>query len=233
MAVGLSSFRSSEYSHATDRRLPSPTPSDEIRRLDWRFLLPTPELKRVFFLGPPSSSLLRALWAYGCDVVTSPPAPLRGASDRIVGQYDVCVLQSPEQTDVELAARLVGPGGWLYWEITRGNPLMAAWRNVRATPHSKDLRSHSLTSARRLLERSGLRAITTSWHHPDFDSCRRIIPLEGSVGVRYVVRNGPAFLRPVGEWLGSGVIARAFLSGRGSAVSFVAHKPSSSVKEAS
>lgn len=217
---------------ATEHRPTVSTNGDEIRRLDWRFLLPTPELTGVFFLGPQQSSLLRALSTCGCDVVTLPPTQ-RGSSDRIVGcQYAVCVLQSTEEADVALAAKLVAPGGWLYWEISRRSPLMGLW-SFLTSPRGKDVGFRSLSTCRRLLIQAGLDAVACSWHYPDFDSPRWIIPLEGEEAVRHFFRTRLTFLRSAGEWLGARVVAAALLPKMGSSVSFVAHKPFSSHEETS
>jgi hypothetical protein len=203
---------------------PMDSAQDEIRRLDWRFLLPTPDLSGVFFLGPPGSALLRALRTYGCDVVTAPPARQRGSSDHIVGQYAVCVLQSPEEADVALAARLVAPGGWLYWEMSRRSPLNAPW-SFLSTSRGRNSGLRSQSTGRRLLMRSGLDAVACSWHYPDFESSRLIIPLDGDQAVRHFLRTGPAFFRSAGEWLGMRIVATALLPRIASSLSFVAQKP--------
>lgn len=197
---------------------------DEIRRLDWRFLLPMPELRRVAFLGPVRSTLLSALWANGCDVVTSAPPQLSGY-DRGFGQFDLCVVQSAREADVDRAVRLLAPGGWLYWEITRANPLTIPLR-LFTSPRARDGRRFlSLSRGRRLLERSGLAAIRASWHHPDFDSCRWIVPLDSAAGLRHVSRKGPAFLQSIRAWVAARIVAAALFPGMGSSVSFVARKP--------
>jgi hypothetical protein len=201
------------------------TAADHARRLDWRFLLPSPALSRVFFSGSLRSTLLRALWEHGCEVVVSPPAPLNGWYDHIVGQFDLCVLQCADDADIERAANLLAPGGWLYWEVDRVSPLSVLWRRFPNARRKGSARSAGLSGRRRVLERSGFRAIATWWHYPDFDSCRWIVPLEDRAGIRYVLRNGPALFRPIGEWLGARIIDTALFPGVGSSVSFVAQKP--------
>lgn len=226
----MSAFGLSESSHAAVNPAKSAIPGEQIRRLDWRFLLPTPELRRVFFVGPARSPLLDALRACGCDMVTSPPAHGTGSPDRMAERFDVCVVQSMNEADVAQAARFVAPGGWVYWEITVRSPLVAPWRYLATRRHTDQRRLQSLSRCRRLLARSGLSRLRRSWHYPDFDSCRRIVPLEGAAGVRYFSRTGPALLRPIGEWLGTRILASGVLPRLGASVSFVAQKPFAAVE---
>jgi len=124
-----------------------------------------------------------------------------------------------------LAARLLAPGGWLYWELRRASRLLAPWHRLRAGHRQERLRFTALSGQRQLLERLGLNGVTSSWHYPDFDSCRWIVPLDGGAGARYFVRTSRASRRPVFERLGAAVIASGLVPGLGSSVSFVARKP--------
>lgn len=200
------------------------TPADQVRRLDWRFLLPDPRLGRVAFLGPEQNTLLGALRAHAADTVTASHARVATSTGDLTERFDTCVLQFVEEADIQNAARLLAPGGWLYWEITRPNRLAAAWRALRRAGND-EARLGSLDAPRGVLERAGFHTIAAFWHYPDFESSRWIVPLDESAGVEYFLRNGPPVLRRIRERIGSRVVHLTLLPEVSSSVSFVAQKP--------
>jgi hypothetical protein len=80
------------------------------RRVDWRFLLPSPRLGRIGYLGMMDGQLLAALAAFADQVVVD-PAALR------TGSLDGVVVHRPARVDIEAAARAVRPGGLLVAEL--------------------------------------------------------------------------------------------------------------------
>jgi hypothetical protein len=91
----------------------SPTARDlapaAVRRADWRFLLPDPDLRRVAYVGPHEPALIRALSALS-DALELRPLP--GTL------HDVVVVTRPTERRQLAAADLVAPGGWLYLETS-------------------------------------------------------------------------------------------------------------------
>src|SRR5262245_35723918 len=77
------------------------------RRVDWRFLLPDPNLGRVAYLGPARGALLESLRLFSVSLALGEAA---GA------QYDVVVAHNPSLDGLRHAAELVRPGGFLYLE---------------------------------------------------------------------------------------------------------------------
>lgn len=134
----------------------APDAADGVRRLDWRFLLPEPCLGRVVYLGPARDSLAAALRTLcGCLARVEPGGDV--AADR-AGEFDLAVVQAPRRAALDAARALLRPGGLLYCEVER------APGALRADP-------------RRLLREAGFREPRAHWHHPDFESCRRMVPL--------------------------------------------------------
>jgi len=157
------------------------------RRLDWRFLLPDPRLRRVVYAGSGDGSLLAALTEFSDSlaVISSPCSktvrPDNGAA------FDLAVVSMWGPQTVETVSSLLVEGGSLYWEINRRNwfpPLLRApsryttgqWRGLGLF---RDYRG--------FLEQLGFCDIEMYWHHPDFGGCRRIIPLDSQSAIRYAL----------------------------------------------
>lgn len=143
------------------------------RRIDWRFLLPEPYLRRVAYLGPESGTLPTALQHF------SESFQIISANEK--GKFDLVVLRLRDVTDLEKTHKLLVPGGFLYWEVP---PLTwAAFLRQRANGANLDLPKrwrrvpnlfHDHVAA---LERLGLHDIQMHWQRPNFDACLEIIPL--------------------------------------------------------
>jgi len=92
------------------------------RRIDWRFLLPEPYLRRVAYLGPERGAL---------------PAALEHFSDsfRMVSAVDdeaafeLVVLHLGEVSELAKAQAMLVSGGFLYWEMKPLN-WSASWRGM-------------------------------------------------------------------------------------------------------
>lgn len=137
------------------------------RRLDWRFLLPNPDLGRVVYFGPASGDLWDALGYFAQAVVDGQSLPT-GADEL----FDTAVLErQPIETLARARVRLK-PGGVLYAELQRRVGREIPWQVRRFTSAA---------------ERAGFRQIETFWHWPDFTACTKIIPLDDPSGVCNVV----------------------------------------------
>jgi hypothetical protein len=144
------------------------------RRIDWRFLFPTPDLGRVACIGVADADLLEslALFSAALKVVDS------ASGEELDASHDVVVLRNPPREAVEAGSRLLRPGGWLYLEVENSTSSRApgAPRSVRACA--------------RELRRCGLVEVSTHVHWPDFASCRAIVPLDEVSAVRHGLARG-------------------------------------------
>jgi hypothetical protein len=130
------------------------------RRVDWRFLLPDPNLGTLAVAGKVSKSLRAALPLFS-QQVSFVEAPYSAAD-----QVDLVVICGSLDTPLSAALELVKPGGYVYVEL-RGRLRL---KGVRPT--------HSLTINKRLLRARGFEDIRAFWHSPNFEGCKRIIPLD-------------------------------------------------------
>jgi hypothetical protein len=143
------------------------------RRLDWRFLLPDPGLGRVGFIGPTTGTLLPALRTFSDSVeqvsggAAAPQAPA----------LDLVVIADPSLAAMDLAARRLRPGGFVYAEVTRTLPARLMARRSPAR----------LAAAAR---RGGFVDVTTHWHWPTFGAGTRIVPLDDATALEFVVTRG-------------------------------------------
>jgi aminoglycoside phosphotransferase (APT) family kinase protein len=123
-----------------------------MRRLDWRFLLPDPGLRRVMYVGSRSNTLARSLAAFSESITFADEDSTPG------GEVDLVVAQGATRRQVEAVLPRLAPAGWLYWERGSGLALRA--------------------NDRHWLDRAGLSQIQAFWHCAGFEECRWIVPLE-------------------------------------------------------
>jgi hypothetical protein len=135
------------------------------RRLDWRFLLPDPELGRVAYLGPEKSQLYEALRLFSLSLTQI---------DEVKGpaEFDILVAHVQSVDKLTAAACLIRPGGYVYAEAY----------GLLALVHPQTLHraAGGLSSPNRIrnaLNKAGLVDLQAHWHWPDFETCTRIIPL--------------------------------------------------------
>jgi hypothetical protein len=141
------------------------------RRLDWRFLLPEPELGRVACVGVDDPDLVESLRLFGREVIV-----LEAVSSREeLATQDVVVLRNPTGAELAAAVPLLRTGGWLYVEIARP----PGWHRPRNLC--------SVGGYARALGRLGLADVEAYVHWPDFVSCRAIVPLNDAVAVRHAL----------------------------------------------
>jgi hypothetical protein len=144
------------------------------RRIDWRFLLPDPDLGRTAYFGRPDEALLDALVRCAPELMSFAGASDGCAERRDHSPFDLVVLVDPAPADVIGAARLLRPDGWLYAEQTRSVPA-----RVRAAAFSRrELRTW---------EALGLVDVQAHWHWPDFASCEEIVPLDDADVIRHML----------------------------------------------
>ena len=138
-----------------------------VRRLDWRFLLPNPNLGHVAYIGPPSGTLPFALKQFSELLTMVSKADESRVGVKVDGSHEVVVLRSADVAAVDNVKPLLTSGGYLYWEVERASSLR----------HVRDYIAP--------IERLGFDDIQVSWHRPDFESCLEIIPLRDPVALRF------------------------------------------------
>src|SRR4029450_13503910 len=135
---------------------------DASRRVDWRFLLPDPELGQVAYIGETDPELVRSLMLFSDELNTWRSA----TGDQQEQSHDVVVVRNASVDDLQAGSDLLRPGGWLYVEVEGGR---------------RRLEERAARSARgyaRALEKLGLVDVDAYVHWPDFASCRAIVPLD-------------------------------------------------------
>lgn len=136
--------------------------SASLRRLDWRFLLPDPPggSYQSLLLGGGSKGLARRMvetkWARSVSFSLN-------ELENENGKVDAAILLQDSPFHLSEAAPKLNPGGTLYCELTR-----QSFIRLGLTPQR--LRSH--------LAEFGLRLTGLYWAAPNFDHCRRYIPLD-------------------------------------------------------
>lgn len=125
------------------------TPAD-VRRADWRFLLPDPSLGRVACAGPPDEALLEALRN------VTPAVTVLGATGMDPGDaHDVVVVDAASPRRLEGMRAHLRPGGHVYAE-TSGRRARACAKALRA---------------------QGFGEIGIHWLWPSAAACKELIPL--------------------------------------------------------
>jgi hypothetical protein len=191
------------------------------RRIDWRFLLPEPYLRRVAYFGQEPGMLPSALEHFS--------ESLRINSVAENGSFDLVVLHLIETSSLAKAHKLLAPGGFLYWEMKPLN-WAASWRGITkrslrplwaavnaktndlATgPHKPRFFTETTKGSRgkgaglqknvlnlfhdhvAALERLGFGDIQMHWQRPNFEACLEVIPMNAAA-LDY------AFSRPRSDW---------------------------------
>ncbi|NUO79810.1 hypothetical protein HUU05_07015 [candidate division KSB1 bacterium] len=185
------------------------------RRLDWRFLLPEPQLRRVAYCGPEHSTLAIALREFSEEFHTF--APTAPPSE---GGFDVAVLAAPTVPQLAIAQQWLAPGGHLYAEAQHAWD----WRTERKLP----VRSRKALSIEDWLEnlaRLGFVESKAYWHRPSFERAVQIIPLHDDGARDFVfARRSDDFMSQLKSVTGRSVMKNAWLARLLQCVSLVARK---------
>jgi hypothetical protein len=134
------------------------------RRVDWRFLLPDPNLGRVAYFGPARAPLLDSLRLFSASLEVGEAAGADGA------HYDIVVARGACLDELRWASELVRPGGFLYVEAY--GPLHRRWLR-----HGLGRWPRFAADFVAAVEQLGLVEAQAHWHWPNFESCAEIVPL--------------------------------------------------------
>lgn len=154
-----------------------------VRRIDWRFLLPDPNLGRVGYAGQTEPAHLEALRQFSLDLCVMDRPELD--SDTVI--FDHLVMNNAPLSAVLKALPRLTPGGYLYWELRRGHS--------KQGPGAAGRFRHPGHYCRQLAA-AGLYDIRLTWHRPNFHSCKELIPLEDPPAQAYALNKGH------GSWKG-------------------------------
>ncbi len=146
----------------------APLPLELWQRLDWRFLLPSPQPGAIVCAGVVDEEFAAALRLLDAELaqVTSPVDWSRVTDS----SYDLAVLIEPTRQDLHAAARVVRPGGWVYVQAQR--------RILGASAAPRSLRGWSRAS-----RRAGLAEVAVHWHAPNTSAPYRLVPLDSRIVV--------------------------------------------------
>ncbi|HEY5785619.1 MAG TPA: aminoglycoside phosphotransferase family protein [Microlunatus sp.] len=153
---------------ATDPPTDAPTDDGDAltlhlwRRLDWRFLLADPQVRRVGYGGDVDAPLEEALR------LLDPRAVRLGSGAVPDAHCDVIVLSRPGPQDLRRAWAALRPGGWVCVESLRSGS--------RHVPRS-------LAGWSRVLRRLGFDAVRTYWSAPNLAQSSRVVPVDGRTAV--------------------------------------------------
>ena len=148
--------------------------SDRYRRLevarsiDWRFLLPTPRLERVAWIGDIGADSEAALEADAVEFGHGAVGELARS-----GPWDVVVaegLSADDARTLPAALELVRPGGWLLVNLPRGARARGARRKAVAA-----------------LDSVGVERVERCWFVPDRQVALRIAPLDDEEAIRLML----------------------------------------------
>lgn len=158
--------------------IPAPLSPDALlqasRRLDWRFLLPDPELGQIAYAGQQATALVEALGLFSASLTRLTPQVLAG---RIFEPFDLVVVHAAPYKDLERAAGFVRPGGHIYIEAYS---FFAPLLSIGAGRRGWRARFSGAATTGRLaaqLSRLGFNEVKGYIHVPDFEACTRILPL--------------------------------------------------------
>ncbi len=138
------------------------------RRIDWRFLLPSPDLGRVGVIGRPDDDLQDALRA----------EPL--GADAVHGDLDTVVVTGRiDRGTLARAVAALAPGGRLVIEVTGPRPRSILARRANA-PGTAVRTGRALTAG-------GFERVTMWWAWPDIGRTHWWVRLDDRVGIGALV----------------------------------------------
>lgn len=153
------------------------------RRVDWRFLLPDPELGDAAYIGHGDPSLIDSLQQFTCSL-TMLGAKRSDIAD--TSRYPLVVANNPTLSELRQAAEVTRAGGFVYIEVDKRLSPQSSNRNDQDGGRPRAV-SACLSAMRKL----DLCEPQVYWHWPSFESCNEIVPLlDRSAGVCALRRRG-------------------------------------------
>jgi hypothetical protein len=158
--------------HAGDGPLDPALLLQASRRVDWRFLLPRPQLAATVYMGRSDAALIAALRAHA-DLTILGEERLRPPTS----SFDLAVLKDASLGSIRAGRDLVRPGGWVYAEV----------RSVRWGHGPVAIGARPVSRWCRAFAQAGLTEVTAHWHVPNHDAAAFLVPLGDQGAVRLVL----------------------------------------------
>jgi hypothetical protein len=159
--------------HADDDPLDPALRLQASRRVDWRFLLPRPQLGATVYIGRRDAALIAALRAHA-DLTVVGEETLRFPTS----SFDLAVLKDAPLGSVRAGRDLVRPGGWVYAEV----------RSVLRRPGPVAVGARPVAWWCRAFADAGLTEVAAHWHVPNHHAAAFLVPLDDRGAVRLVLR---------------------------------------------
>jgi hypothetical protein len=150
------------------------------RRIDWRFLLPDPELGDAAHIGRHDAVLVAALRTFTDSLTILDGLP--EAPDE-ANQFPLVVASNPSHGELDRAASLTRSGGFLYVEVDKRRSRADGPHRIPGDRFPRGVRG--LLAAMRNLELTEPRAY---WHWPDFEACLEMTPLHDRKAARCALK---------------------------------------------
>lgn len=147
------------------------------RRVDWRFLLPQPELAETAYFGQLDAELVESLQQFTSKLTLVEDSPIDSQSD---SGFPLTVLSNPTFDELNRAIRLTQSGGFVYVEVNRGQH--------RPRPSSNALHGLSIRGFVAEMRKLQLSEVRVHWHWPSFESCTEMIPFDDRAAIICALR---------------------------------------------
>jgi len=152
------------------------------RRVDWRFLLPDPDLGETAYIGRADASLIDSLRQFSRSLTIIEPGQ---SAITKPSHFTLVVASNPSRSALCEAADLTRAGGFVYVEVDRRVSRQSSPR------HSRDSQPRGVTGYLSCMQQLNLSEPQVHWHWPNFESCNEIIPLpDRAAGICTLRRRG-------------------------------------------
>lgn len=153
------------------------------RRVDWRFLLPDPDLGHTAYVGRTDAGLIESLRRFTSSLTILERGQAVAAT---TSHFALVIASNPNRNELRQAAELTRVGGFLYFEVDKRWSRQTRHRLSRDNRPPRGVRGY--LSAIQQLDLSDPKV---HWHWPSFDSCHEMIPLQDrAAGICALRRRG-------------------------------------------
>lgn len=204
-SLGIATMTENE-SRAIGRELETISPDTLLRmsrRVDWRFLLPSPHLGDIAYIGADCQAHLESLRLFSNSLTNLGPA---STSEKDREEFDGIVLSEPSYEILRQAANLVKLGGFVYLEVSKPLEPIEWMKDMYSRAKKGFPRLIIPADYRLLIEELGFVEVQVYWHWPNFQACTKVIPLNNKSALDYAFlqsgRSVRARLKAMsGHWL--------------------------------
>ena len=151
------------------------------RRVDWRFLLPQPDLQDTAYIGAADGVLIDSLRQFCTSLTMLTDGEMEANS---TSHFPLVVASNPTENELCQAVRAASAGGFVYVEVRRRPSDRTKLSGDRPLPRT--IRHHLAA-----MRRHALSQLQVHWHWPSFESCSEIIPFDDrAAGICTLRRRG-------------------------------------------